>query len=328
VVGYYFDGGPKSFLRSSNGSFSTITSFQGSGSLSGYSGVVAINNAGQLGGSINARGVVITNGVPFSLSTPDAYPYSGVAKINEFGQFVGTMQPSFSDSSQGHGFLYSGGQLTDLGALPGHLYSSANDINDSGVVVGESSLGDSITSRPFRYANGTMTDLGTLGGLASFAKAINAAGDVVGDSMVSGSDWGSVHGFVYRDGGIHDLGTLPGTTISSANDINSAGDIVGACAIAVGQPFYHAFIDRNGVMTDLNSLISPASGWTLQQANGINDDGWIIGVGFTASGGNLRQAFLLQPVPEPSTAPIIFTVASLCLSRSDRRATRRKSRKA
>ena len=52
-------------------------------------------------------------------------------------------------------------------------------------------------------------------------------------------------------------------------------------------------------MQDLNNLIAPTSGWTLEEANGINDLGQIVGGGYNSSG--QWHAFLLTPIPEPST---------------------------
>ncbi len=55
-------------------------------------------------------------------------------------------------------------------------------------------------------------------------------------------------------------------------------------------------------MYDLNNLISANSGWTLEVANGINDSGEICGYGLI--GGN-THAFLLTPVPKPSTFALL-----------------------
>jgi hypothetical protein len=51
-------------------------------------------------------------------------------------------------------------------------------------------------------------------------------------------------------------------------------------------------------MQDLNNLIDSASGWVLSRASGINAFGQIVGQG--TIGGN-THAFLLTPVPEPSS---------------------------
>ena len=53
------------------------------------------------------------------------------------------------------------------------------------------------------------------------------------------------------------------------------------------------FLYSNGAMTDLNSLIDPHSGWTLETATAINDQGQIVGWGTNAVG--QTEAFLLSP---------------------------------
>ena len=68
----------------------------------------------------------------------------------------------------------------------------------------------------FLYSNGTMTDLGTLGGTVSVATGINTAGQVVGNSNITGDV--DFHAFLYNNGTMTDLGTFGGT-ISSASGI-------------------------------------------------------------------------------------------------------------
>jgi hypothetical protein len=68
-------------------------------------------------------------------------------------------------------------------------------------------------------------------------------------------------------------------------------------------------------MTDLNSLISPDSGWLLSGAQGINNVGQIVGDGYI---NNEFHAFLLTPVsetvpiPEPSPSWGLFAFGALC----------------
>ena len=63
--------------------------------------------------------------------------------------------------------------ITDLGAL-GDSSSVAWAINDSGVVVGESTDEGGYISRAFLWENGEMADLGTLTGYVyAHARAIN-----------------------------------------------------------------------------------------------------------------------------------------------------------
>src|SRR5215468_2574786 len=91
------------------------------------------------------------------------------------------------------------------------------------------------TGTPVRGAMYSVHDLGTLGGLSSYATAINAAGHIVGSSDLTD---GTSHAFLYDSGGMHDLGTLGGPA-SYAAAINAAGQIVGWSSIPDGTS--HAF---------------------------------------------------------------------------------------
>jgi hypothetical protein len=66
-------------------------------------------------------------------------------------------------------------------------------------------------------------------------------------------------------------------------------------------------------MRDLNDLIPAGSGWELETARGINDNGWIVGEG-TFNGEH--RMFLLTPVPEPSSVLAVgFVVAGAWAAR-------------
>jgi len=153
------------------------------------------------------------------------------------------------------GYLYSGGKLTllaTLGGPDGHQYTNPMGINASGLIVGGSSLGndvDTFTVHAFLLDRGKMTDLGSLGG-ASVATAINAADTVVG------TNFGYVNRlnrpFIWNlNMGMQDLNNLvsdPDWLLDTVNDINDAGQIVGAGWHTLHGPKnvkvteYHAFL--------------------------------------------------------------------------------------
>jgi probable HAF family extracellular repeat protein len=274
-----------------------------------------ITDLGTLGGSfstaigVNNRGQV----VGFSGITNDmnehAFLYSG-HQIQDLGTLGGDESEAYGINNHGqiagisnltvnggftHAFLYSAGHMQDLGTLGGS-FSAANGINNRGQVVGSSGVtGDPAASHAFLYSAGHMQDLGTFGGTQSYASSINDWGQVAGASLPAG-DSSSEHAFLYSRHHMEDLGTLGGS-LSSATCINNRGQVVGRSSlIASLGPFgpQYAFLYSNGRMINLNSLLPPNSGWTLDDAVGINDAGQIVGVG---SHNGLARAFLMTPVP-------------------------------
>jgi probable HAF family extracellular repeat protein len=189
--------------------------------------------------------------------------------------------------------------MTDLGTLTGdNGVSEAWDINDAGQVVGGAQTSAGYT-HAFLYYGGGMTDLGALVPYGdSSANAINNLGQVVGDAAPNAGT--PSHAFLYSAGSMVDLGTLAGddSGASFAKGINDAGWVVGN---AWTGSAVHAFLYDGAGMVDLNDLIDPSLGWTLQNAEAINNGGQIVGYGFR--GDNEARAFLLTlagGAPEPS----------------------------
>ena len=197
-----------------------------------------------------------------SLGTdPTGVGYSLGYGINASGQVTGLSEIyDAAGMSRGrHAFLYSKGEMQDLGALgtdpTGHSYSQGYGINARGQVAGSSESFDAhhhdLGPHAFLYSGGRMQDLGTLGtdpyGYGySQAAAVNASGQVVG--------------------------------VSEAFD--ATGTDLGP----------RAFLYSRGRMQDLNGLLPAGSGWVLEAALGISDAGQITGVG-TINGS--QHAFLL-----------------------------------
>jgi probable HAF family extracellular repeat protein len=202
--------------------------------------------------------------------------------INSGGQIVGESYPATGPYF--HAFLYSGVQMNDLDPLGGE--SSATCINDLGQVAGSDS-----SEGAFLYSGGTMQYIPTLGS----PTGINHAGQIVG-SMNFGNG-GLYRACMYSGGQVKNLGIISGYNDSSAYGINDAGLVVGWATN--NDISGHAFLYNGGSMIDLNTLIDPSSGWTLDQALAINDEGQIVGDGYNSLTG--ETAFLLTPVPEPLT---------------------------
>ena len=266
-----------------------------------------INNAGWIAGTAYSGGisygVVWTPGGVINLG---AGTYA--AAVNNAGQVAGNGTTAF---------LYSNGSRTDIGALGGGSWSVAEGLNQSGEVTGYGNTASGIEA--FVWASGAMTGLGTLGGADSYAFAVNDAGEVVGSAETAA---GYLNAFAWSGGAMRDLGTLGGSQ-SYAYGVNDSGVAVGYSWLA-GNTETDAWVLLNGVMTDLNSLLPPGSGWDLTAAYGINNEGQIVGSG-TFDG--QQEAFLLDPissglssvatiagVPEPASWELLALGALLLAS--------------
>jgi probable HAF family extracellular repeat protein len=144
----------------------------------------------------------------------------------------------------------------------------------------------------------TVTDLGSLGYGTTFATAINASGQITGESYLATEVQTKCptpkhkppcfthpgHAFLWSNGTMTDLGTLGGLD-SSGNAINDLGEVVGSSNASSGSS---AFADQNGVMTAINT----------GDALAVNDSGEIAGEGAFPVAGTpgdvFDQAFTYQ----------------------------------
>jgi probable HAF family extracellular repeat protein len=287
---FLYSGGKLADLGTFDGRATTPTGINDAGQVVGTAYL-----QGSVGGAIS--GFLYSDGKMTGLSGPDASMVFA-SGINASGQIVGSGGSAKGGPYQ-RSFVFSNGKFTDLGTLGGpYVSSSASGINASGQVVGTAYTNDysgTQTARAFLYSGGKMTDLGTLGGPWSQATAINASGQVIGQSQTAS---GAMHSFLYSGGKMTDLGTV------NALGINDAGSIVGIG----GDPntnTTHAFLFINGKLTDLNRLIPAGSDWILRSAAAINNRGQIVGFGVSPSG--YGHAFLLTPTaaPEPASLTLL-----------------------
>jgi probable HAF family extracellular repeat protein len=219
-------------------------------------------------------------------------------------------------AASGELVVWKDGDVTHLG-----IQGSVGGINASGFVAG--SYNDGTLTHAFLWRDGALQDLGNLGtdaSTVSAANAINARGEVVGNS--------NNHAFVFENGKMRDLGTLGGAS-SIAKGVSDAGVIVGMAADAnnVPTPFVYSGVMRAlpgpgyssaiavnvhgqivgsaegtyGYLLDGNTVTRldtipavVAQGWRHLEPSGINERGWIAGTATTPTG-DLRAFLLLPP---------------------------------
>lgn len=281
-----------------------------------------INEAGQVVGYSRTYGIgtfrddafVWQSGQLSPRGRPDGHTGHGYAyAINAQGESVGSTRKGAYAGADPSADVARGGQVTALNVGPPAV---AWDINDRGAIVGQA--GNALA---FLMDGGSTTWIRLAGGAGSGAYALNEQGVVVGWShtaTANGSGYGMRHAFVHQGGITTDLGVLDGKLQSYAHDVNEHGIVVGYAADRNFEP--DAFVVRHGRMHNLNALIDPALGWSLDVAQAVNDRGQIVGQGVYQG---QTRAFLLTPVralPEP--APALLAVTGLAALLGWRRARR------
>lgn len=245
-------------------------------------------------GNSEIRAVLWQNGNIGDLGTLGGNESAALA-VNSSGQVAGVTSNGVSDSNsmfgwgaQTRAFLWQNGTMTDLGTLGG-TDAFAVAINEHGAVTGPSYADSNpstncpwpLTTHPFLVDSHGMHDLGTLGGSCAFPNAMNNAGQVAGDSNVTGDS--ALHPFLWDGEKMIDLGSFGGTS-GDATFMNDAGEVVGSMNLP-GDQTWHAF-RWDGNLHDLGTLDKCSTAW------GINSKGQIVG----ASGdcGVAVHAFLWQ----------------------------------
>jgi probable HAF family extracellular repeat protein len=267
------------------------------------SGANDFNSIGQIAGYANGNSqsryaYLWEDQIWTALGTLPGLEYSVATGINDSSQIIG-YSFNVGSGSQWRAWIWQDNVMTDLGTLGGDV-SSANAINERGQVVGFSQIDDSVSyqERAFLWDDGNMTDLGILPGeVNSTAYEINEYNQAVGAS----SHLQSVFPFlpvsrpcIWNDGQITEIMLPQGYATGIATGINDNGTVVGSMAISLVNGPSHAFIWKEGVITNLNTLIPPGSGWWLQTAADINESGQIVGVGISPEG--WLQGYLLTPL--------------------------------
>lgn len=290
-------------INSSGVAVGYTTDFQGNTIPTTFTGTInSLPGIGEANG-INSAGTVV--GTTYLNNAPSVTEWSngqatnlGVSgygtAINSAGQIAGGVE---TPNGQLHAFVWTNGNLVDLGTLPGATWASAYGINSSGQVVGTSSGGG--RSAAFVSNGNTLTRVaGSLGGANSYGIAINDNGVVVGNAQ---NAQGYLNAFESTGQGMVNLGTLGGSQ-SYAYGINDAGTVVGYSFLA-GNTTVNAFAYLGGVLIDLNTLLPANSGWTINAAYGINNSGDIVGVGSFNN-----QLYAVELLPSEINGPLALVL--------------------
>lgn len=269
-----------------------------------------INNVGQAAGYGESwqHGARLVPGQALGWGNLPGYTHTQARGINDLGAMVGSAWNGEEPSRAvrfGTNFTY-----TLLPTLNVNQDAAAFRVNSAGTAVGLSS-----SKAVMWTSNNTLINLHSMlpaEATASQATDINDAGWITGHFYNNNLDFRAFR-FNFETG-MTFFDALPGDSYVNACAINNLGQIVGRSRRTESVGRFDAFIyDSNGV-TNLNDLIAPSSGWILNDASDINDNGYIVGRG-TFNG--VETNYMLKPVPEPgSIMALTIGVAALLRRRS------------
>ncbi len=183
-----------------------------------YDAARALNDLGQVVVNTFNNIYIYENGAATALGNIFRDP----ADINNNGEIVG---PGSINRNPGQAYIYKNNAVQSIGTLGG-TYSSAEAINDNGVVTGTSFLSGDLEEHAYTWHNGVFKDLGSFGGRYSLGNDINNAGWVVGFSDIPGTS--NVGSFLHDGRTMHALTVLvPAVTTNEyARGINNSGMIL------------------------------------------------------------------------------------------------------
>jgi len=273
-----------------------------------YSQAFALNDSGQIVGESDVNQGMqafiwdAKNGIQ-ELSIPNSQ-YARATGINNGGQIVGTFTPSNSDIYHFHVFLITAGGTKDIGLPMGFSSLNTQGITDDGQVIATATTPSSSPTPPgaVSYYGGAFHDIGSapnsqvvgfnrsgfvdgivsvvnmvapfwqysghsttllpssiranIGGVENYALGPN--GELLGSNTSTGN------AEIIKGNSVTDLGVKGAVTY-----LNSKGEAVGN---SDNGPFY--WTQASGVKY-LNSLIDPMSGFKIEGAVSINNNGQI-----------------------------------------------------
>ena len=291
-------------------------------------------------------GVVTYPNVSFSDMTPDGSILMGTNSGQVFTYQSGTINylgngtgwdisadgtviggKNTSVHGQGQACIWVNGTRQDLGFLSSeHYYSQVSDISSNGQTV----IGFSRPSyyfeggtMPFIWSGTNMEPLPAVAGVEEWMpRAISSDGTTVAGTFYNGSRYEAC---MYSDGSTTPLGIPDGYISSLLCDLTANGSIaVGWCGLANYD--YEAVIwdEFNGIQS-LKTFLEDEwgltlTGWTLENAYGISEDGTMIyGNGQDPEG---HYTYWIAEVPEPA-AILLFGIGGVVLIKNQRNGRRK-----
>lgn len=257
-----------------------------------YSWGRAVNNNGQVAGETYSEtgltGFFYKNGAMQEIPTLGGSYVGGHCGLNDSGMVIGTL--AFHDTVGGRGFYWTeGGGTQLLGAIEGDVqnsWSTAHDINNAGIIVGQSSTpsDNMIFAKGYYYQGGSFTAIdpwgtGAIGnGADSTCLKITDSNLILGAATDYEEFAGAAAGFILPVGGeklklYYEIAA--GTSLYAGSAMNASRTIVGGNYYDTeGQNTLVGSIYRNGTVTAIGKA-HPNS--TTTNAFAINSKGVIVG---------------------------------------------------
>jgi uncharacterized membrane protein len=297
-------GGSQAFTWTLNGGIIGLTNLAGRSFAVSNSAAsqIAVGTAATTLFGTDRLPVMWLNGAVSQLPLPPGETLGDANSVNTSGVAVGSVDAG----SLQRGAIYTGagGAIITQTTPTGSFFVTAFGINDSGRVVGQGIDPNNAARNVgivYDIGQSMAFEVGALPGLnGALAFGVSNTGYVVGSSMLN---QGSGLPFIWSDqGGMVAIPLATGTSEGSARAVNSAGWVVGTDSSAFAIPFLY-----DGTNTyRLADLIPPGSGWDLSMntsssADGISEDGIIVGTG--VHNGETHAYAMVPAAPSPTPTP-------------------------
>jgi hypothetical protein len=267
------------------------------------SGVVVGTGATTVFGS-GRLPVIWQNGVASQLPLPAGQTLGDANSVNASNVAVG----SVNAGSDQRGVIYSGGSATIITQTTtnGSFFLTAFGINDSGRIVGQGIDPQNAARNVgivYDIGQSMAFEVGALPGAnGALAFGVSNNGYVVGSSM---QNQGLGLPFIWSEANeMVAIALAAGTSLGQAEGVNSSGWVVGTDGGAFAVPFLY-----DGTNTyRLQDLIPGNSGWDLSMntsssAQGISEDGVIVGTGVHNGETHAYAMVPVAPTPTPTATP-------------------------